>query len=60
MGIEAPIVMFKQFRKFISVPGGKAVSDVTSGPVSLLGGALAGKLAVLLYDVKRSMKDDAR
>jgi hypothetical protein len=49
MGIDAPIVVFKQFKKFISVPGGNAISAETAGAAVLLSlGAFEGKLAVLL------------
>jgi hypothetical protein len=49
MGIDAPIVVFKQFKKFISVPGGKAISAEAGGAAVLLSlGAFEGKFAVLL------------
>lgn len=61
IGIDAPIVVFKQFKKVISVPGGRGVSAlVDMGFTLLFAGALAGRLAVLLYEVRASIKEDAR
>ena len=61
IGMEAPIVLFKQFKKFISVPGGKGVSALAgSAAVLLSAGAFKGRFAVLLYDVSASMNEEAR
>lgn len=61
IGIDAPIVVFRQFKKFISVPAGRGVSaPLGSASTLLFAGALEGRLAELLYEVRASINEEAR
>jgi len=61
MGMAVPMVLFKQLRKFISVPAGKGVSAVGGGASVLLSaGAFEGRFAVSLYEVNARANEEAR
>lgn len=61
IGITLPMVTLMQLKNVILVPGGRGVSALGDGvAVLLLVGALEGRLAVLLYEVRASVNEDAR